>query len=223
MPIFVGDLSEAQKQWRELGDEFHMHVGYCIARWADVDNELYRIFQDCLGPEEQSAIIYFRCPGLDVRLGITDELVKSVLPKAARKSGGHDSPEVKAWKNAIADFRDLLAVRRRIAHHPIVIRQEPFMVGHSRVGETPPSWFEIYVSRHEQHRTGDLPALKIKDLKDHQAAVVKLRDRLRRFFLDVLTKPQPKSSASFLRQQIRKSPRKDRATRLRPRRAPSHR
>jgi hypothetical protein len=205
--------------WQELGDEFHMRVGYCIAAWAEVDDELFRIFRDCVGPYEQSAIIYYRTPGLDVRLSLTDELVKSVLPKPAKKSGGHETAELKAWKKAIANFRELLAIRRRIAHHPIAIRQHPLVLGLSVA--TPPSWFEIYVSQHEKLRTGDLPPLIVKDLKDHLVAVIHLRDRLRRFFHDVLTKPKSTSSASSLRQQTRKSPQTDRATKPRRLQRPS--
>jgi hypothetical protein len=210
------------KAWQELGDEFHMMVGYCIAQWASVDNELFRIFRECIGPYEQSVIVYYRTPGLDVRLSLVDEIVKSVLPKPSRKSGGHDHSSVISWKSAIAGFRDLLSIRRRIAHHPIAIRHEPFRAGVSRAGEAPPSWFEIYVSQHEQLRANDLPALKVKDLRSHQAAVVSLRDRLHRFFYDVLTKPKPTSSASSLRPKTRKSPRMDRATKPRPQRRPSH-
>jgi hypothetical protein len=58
-----------------------MMVGYCIAAWADVDEQLFRIFQDCVGPLEQSAIIYYKTPGLDARFTLTNEIVRSILPK----------------------------------------------------------------------------------------------------------------------------------------------
>ena len=48
-------------------DEFHMVMGYCIAAWAAVDEQLFLLFSDCVGPHEQAAIIYYRTPGLDVR------------------------------------------------------------------------------------------------------------------------------------------------------------
>jgi hypothetical protein len=116
-------MTNPQNELQEWADEFHMMMGYCIAEWATVDEELFLIFRDCLGPYEQSAIIYFRTPGLNVRLGLTDELVLSVLPEKERKSGGHDHPSVKAWQEAIKGFDTLLAVRRRIAHQPIAPRQ----------------------------------------------------------------------------------------------------
>jgi hypothetical protein len=171
-------------------DNFHMMVGYCIAEWAKVDDELFQIFRDCVGPTEQSAIIYYRMPGLSVRLTLTDEIVRSVLPKPARISGGHDHASVKAWKDAIKDFRDLLGVRRRIAHHPIAIKHgatwsfDPVLS--SLLAQ--PSWFEIHVGQREQLRSGELPALQLDDLKAHLTAVEALRDRLQHFFSDVLTK-----------------------------------
>src|SRR5271163_2220003 len=137
------------KSWQELGDEFHLMVGYCIAAWARIDDELFRIFRACVGPYKQSAIIYYRTPGLDMRLGLTDELVLSVLPKKDRKSGGHDHPSVKAWKAAKSGFSDLLAIRRRIAHHPAEVKTAPYGRDH-RLGwdPSPAVSFEIYASQH---------------------------------------------------------------------------
>src|SRR5580704_14046716 len=116
-------MTDPPKGWQELGEEFYMMMGQCIAAWAEVDDELFRIFRDCVGPYEQSAIIYYRTPGLDIRFGLTDEIVRSVLPKKPRRSGSHHHPNVKVWRAAQGDYQDLLAVRRRIAHHPIRHRQ----------------------------------------------------------------------------------------------------
>ena len=206
-------MTEGQsKTWQELGDEFHMVVGYCIAEWASVDDELFRIFRHCIGPYEQSAIIYYKTPGLEPRLSLTDEIVISVLPKPARKSGGHDLPEVTAWKAAITDFRNLLAIRRRIAHHPVAIRQQPLAWDVSRFDLPPPSWFEIYVNEHEQFRTGEIPALKVEDLKVHLLALTLLRDRLHHFFYDVLIKLKPTSAAPSPPPPTAKSQQTDHAT-----------
>jgi hypothetical protein len=63
-------------------DEFHMMIGYCIAEWAGIDDELFRIFQHCTeAKEQQAAIVYYRAPGLNVRLGLVNEIVRSVLPQ----------------------------------------------------------------------------------------------------------------------------------------------
>jgi hypothetical protein len=47
---------------------FFEALGRCIAEWAFVDEQLFLIFRDCIGLHEQSAIIYYRTPGLDLRL-----------------------------------------------------------------------------------------------------------------------------------------------------------
>jgi len=94
-------------------------IGHCIAEWASVDDELFNIFQNCVGPRDQSAIIYFRIPSLSTRFDLTDEIVRSVLPRPTRprKSGGHDHPSVKAWDAAKNGYQPLLGIRSRIAHH----------------------------------------------------------------------------------------------------------
>lgn len=187
--------------WQELGEQFHMMIGVCVAAWAGVDDQLFRIFHACVGPYEQCAIIYYRTPGLDIRLELTDELVLSILPRKKRKSGGHDDRAVKAWKQAKNGFKDLLAVRRRIAHHPVTIKSEPIRLADlGKLREFPPSWFEIYVSYHEQQRekSTDIPPLKIDDLRDHLIAVGALSSRLHNFYLDTLLKHVPPERISFI-------------------------
>jgi len=195
---------EPPKSWQELGDEFHMMIGYCIAEWAMADDELFRIFRDCVGSYDQCAIIYYRMPGLDVRLGCTSELVESVFPRPERKSGGHPHSGVKKWRVIENEFKNLLAVRRRIAHHPIGIhlysgRRAPLRSVNEdalkRYSSNAESWFEVYMSEHEELRKGEeIEGLNINDLKSHLQKVKKLRDSLRLFFLDDLmkTKPLPK-------------------------------
>jgi hypothetical protein len=194
----------SQERLQKSGDDFHMMLGYCIAQWATVDEELFLIFRHCLGPYEQSAIIYFRTPGLNVRLNLTDEIVLSVLPEKERISGGHDHPSVTAWKAAIADFPALLAVRRRIAHHPVAPRH--MVLGGALLGEmglnnamlgstgTRESWFEIYESRHEKMRgkSGGRSPLTFEDLQDHLTRVHALGDGLHAFLHEVLI-PQAKA------------------------------
>jgi hypothetical protein len=84
---------------RALRDEFHMIMGYCIAAWSRVDAELFRIFQSCLGPIDQSAIIYYRMPGLDIRLTYTDEIVTATLLPKGKKPEAHDR-RITAWGTA---------------------------------------------------------------------------------------------------------------------------
>ena len=42
-----------------------MELRYSVAAWAEVDDWLFRIFRDRVGPYDQSAVIYYRTPGLD--------------------------------------------------------------------------------------------------------------------------------------------------------------
>jgi hypothetical protein len=63
------------ERWEGNRDEFHRVMGSCIAAWAQVDDQLFRIFRSCIGPYDQSAVIYYRTPGLDVRLALVDEIV----------------------------------------------------------------------------------------------------------------------------------------------------
>jgi hypothetical protein len=185
-------------QWQKLGDEFHMMMGYCIAEWAQVDESLFEIFHTCVGPREQCAIIYYRIPGLDPRFSLTDEIVCSVLPQRDRKSGGHDHPDVKLWKETIGKYQGLLNERRRIAHHPVALRT-PWILDIEMIGAmglngsalpAGPSHFEIYVNHNEslREKSSDLPALSVGDLRLHLAKVNKFHGDLRRFLRDVLLK-----------------------------------
>ncbi len=185
---------EGQKTWQELADEFHMLMGYCIAEWATVDESLFMIFRDCVGPYEQCAIIYYRSPGLDIRLNLTDEIVRSILPK--HKPGEHPADSVKEWDSIKKNFSNLLSVRRRIAHQPVnitfipgrrvaipTVNKEAF----ARYSAQPQPSFDIFASKHEEIR-GKQPSkpLQSGDLEDHLLAVDELNYSLRRF-LEVLT------------------------------------
>jgi hypothetical protein len=190
-------------------DQFHMAVGYCITAWAGVDEHLFRIFRDCVGPYDQCAIIYYRTPSLDTRLELTHELVRSVLPKPDRPKhlGGHDHPDVRSWKAIYKEFKRLLATRRRIAHHPAEIKisarpasasfgkplpfNSPFLPPPG-----PLTWLEIYMNSHERLRgnSAELAPLKIEDLKKHLTEVGDLREELWKFLEEVLSK-QPEQQS----------------------------
>jgi hypothetical protein len=200
-------VSEKPSNWQELGDEFHLMIGNCIAAWAEVDDELFRIFRDCVGPYEQCAIVYYRMPGLDVRLGCTSELVESVFPKPERRSGGHPHESVKRWRKVQGTFLDLLSVRRRIAHQPVGVRMSfPKRLVHlkslnktalERYGLGADSWLEIYMSERERVRAGkEIPGLDLNALKTHLSDVVRLRDSLRDFFFAHLAKIAPDAKPS---------------------------
>lgn len=185
--------------YNKVRDEFHMMIGYCIAEWAGIDDELFRIFQSCTETKlEHAAIIYYGVPGLDPRLRMVDEIVRSVLPKKTRASGGHDHPDVKRWTAIHNDCKRLLATRRRIAHQPIRAQESPvpttapripyFLDTNPAVDTTLQTSFEIYVSQAEQMRgkQSKRSSLKLSDLRNHLIAISGVKEHLNKFFYNVI-------------------------------------
>src|SRR5258708_5361691 len=80
---------------QERSDRFHNAIGLCITEWANIDERIFRIFQTCVGPIKQCAIIYYRTPGLDVRVNLTEEIVASRFPSL--KPGEHPHRLLKEW------------------------------------------------------------------------------------------------------------------------------
>jgi len=163
-------------------DEFHMHVGYCIAEWAKVEEELFRICWQCLGSgARQAAVVYYRSPSLDTRLTLVDELVESVMPQAERKSGGHPHPVFKMWVQIKTELTNLKPIRNHLAHHPVTpwdfkvvgLTDDPVNV----------AWHEIETGYWERLRPHSKPyePLKIEDLKAHRPAVQALAAKLKHF------------------------------------------
>ncbi len=179
------------KQPHEEGREFYELLGRCISAWAIVDDELFRIFRDCVGPYEQSAIIFYRTPGLDLRLHLTDEIVRSVLPKTEKRSGAHPHKSVKIWSKLIVDFESLLSVRRRLAHHPVSLKyDEYFSFGQTSFGtapfysgQPPQRRLQVQASDHERLRekSAKLSPLTKSDLSNHLSSVRKLANSLNEF------------------------------------------
>jgi hypothetical protein len=182
-------------------------------------------------PKTQAAIVYFRVPGLDARLSLVTELVKAVLPKPARKNGGHTPPNVRKWIDLDSAIKDKLGIRRRIAHHPVRTSKASFSFEGTDAfkGEGFSfSWFELHVSDHEIARGRDAKPqiLLITDLVDHDTAVLRLADELKSFYEDVLIKHIPESDASVSPRDThssKDSPTYSRPTKRKPRpKSPGH-
>jgi len=135
-------------------------------------------------------------PGLDVRLGLTDEILKSVLPKPERKSGGHPHPNVIRWDSIRKEISQLLSVRRRIAHQPINASVWEFTLA-DNTPQIQVSGFEIYASVHERLRKSgsiypddyDVPPLTDTDLVAHLVSLEKARHELLNFRHSAQPKP----------------------------------
>jgi hypothetical protein len=132
-----------------------------------------------------------RTPGLDVRLKLTDEIVRSVLPPRPARSGSHDHPSVEAWKAVAAKFEPLLFVRRRLAHHPVEARWsllEPVAPAAGPLNKPIPVGvgYEVRTGEHERKRRRNsiAPPLSIQDLRDHLSAVRVLANELNEFNRD---------------------------------------
>jgi hypothetical protein len=169
-----------------------MYVGFCITAWANVEEYLFRICLKTLNTsEERAAIIYYRTPTLDTRLQLIDELVRTVLPKRTRKSGGHDHPDVIAWNDLKNDIKNELSMRSRIAHNPVSSRRflPPPKEGEKRSLLHLYSWLEIHVSDAEKlrGRHENTKPLRVDDLTIHGMTVQHLSSRLKDFYENTLS------------------------------------
>jgi len=168
----------------QRSDQFYMLIGHCIAGRAHVDEALFQIFAVCVRPYEQAAIVYYRTPGLDLRLKLVDELVRSVLPRRTRKSGGHDHPCVKSWVRTFGMIDPLFTTRRRIAHHRVEMKQIHNMLAmFIRPDLLGDDLFRISPSPHERVRAreADATPLMLDDLKKHIMDINKAAEAVRGF------------------------------------------
>ena len=181
-------LDQSGSEMQQLADEFYMFIGNCVSAWAGVEDELFQVCWRVLRcAPEHAAIVYYRTPNLDARLTLATELVGSVLPKRNPPSGGHDHPDVRVWRDIETEFRGLLRVRNRIAHHSVWPTYRMESSDDLMTAPITISGFELYYSRHEELR-GRIagPALRLEDLKNHLNATAILTSRLHHFLHDVL-------------------------------------
>jgi hypothetical protein len=179
---------------------FYEAVGRAIAAWAHVDEALFQVFvQSMNGPYRQCSIIYYKSPGLDPRLSMVDEIVRSILPATLPGKPKHET--VKSWSDIKGEMLDLLPVRRRIAHHSVQHRSIGAAAGLGSVSSTPPTetglattgfmvtaGFSVYMGLPERARgrSIDQQGLGIEELRRHQDEVVRLAGRLVHFAVSTL-------------------------------------
>jgi hypothetical protein len=181
--------------FKRNSDKFHMFIGYCIAEWANIERQLFRIcWTASRCPKHQASIIYFRTPTIDARLSLVKELVESVLPKPERKSGGHPHETVVRWRDVESAIRDELSVRRRVAHFPTTFRYDTEAGELIRAGESTDLYeytvFELYMSPDEQLRERGIEKLTVAqhDLDAHFRNLSQAARQLDSFFHVVLKK-----------------------------------
>jgi hypothetical protein len=107
-----------EEKFRKRRELFFHQLGVAITEWAFVDEELFHICADILrAPHQQHvAIIYYRTPGLDIRVKLVVELMSTLFPP--RKSGEHPEPPEKLWKEITGAISAELPIRRQLAHSP---------------------------------------------------------------------------------------------------------
>jgi hypothetical protein len=205
---------EPPSEWQATRDRFHMHLGYCVAEWSNLDEWLFQIFQSCVGAPEQCSIIYYKQTGLEPRLSLTDEIVRSVLPKPQRKSGGHQPPSVIVWNQVKKNIDKLISTRRRIAHHQVsgeILINYNSMMGSMGFNESSVSemisWFSIYMSQSEslRGRHVDNNPLEERDLISHAASVRSAAEDLSNFYSEYVAKrpgAHPPLSHPLIREKV---------------------
>jgi hypothetical protein len=168
----------------EVFDEFFKWVGISITEWAHVEDYLFMICHKCLRLQrlDLASIVYYRIPGLDGRLKLVDELLSANLPTRKPKNGGHEHPDLREWIYIRKELEDLLAIRRRIAHHPM----------RANLDYETQKGFQIHIERSfaEELRGRGEPPLPLEqaDLEQHVMALQSAIGRLKRFFEATLPK-----------------------------------
>ena len=184
-------MSERPKTEPEITKEFFEWLGRSISARAHVDDELFRIFAECIGQREQCAIIFYRINSLATRLDLTADIICSYFPKPdAIASKRHKSNGEKALDDIVKNAKDLFSVRTRIAHHHALLRRE-----YSVSLEDNPitliikdTYYEIAAEEHESlYKHKKLPNLRIEDLNKHFREIMLLCSAINNFSAHVVS------------------------------------
>jgi hypothetical protein len=171
-------------------DDFFTWLGKCITSWAQVEDHLFEICAFSLGStKERTAVVYYRTPTIDSRLSLTDELIRTVLPR--KESGEHDHADVIIWNNIRKEIIAALPARNRMAHHPVTYRVVGPVTGSLAAQDLLTfSWYESAVSDAERlrGRHEDAKPLTAPDLSYHRVDVETLITKLNLFRTHVLAK-----------------------------------
>jgi hypothetical protein len=182
----------------DISDEFHMWLGYCIAKWADIEEHLFHICHDALkSPITQSVIVYYKTPTVAARLTLVGELVLSILPAQPAKSADRKTSAVTEWNEIAKTMNDLLRIRGRLAHHPITTHGQVYVISEDSTGfgELRDGRFAIsHYSDTERLRPRERkkPALGLNALKQHFREAEHLAKALRKFRFSTLPRQRLK-------------------------------
>ncbi len=155
-------------------------MGYCIAEWSNVEEELFRICWQCLGSGvRQAAVVYYKTPSLEARLLLVDELIESLFPP--RRSGAHHPPAYKKWTEIRSELETLKPIRNRLAHHPVTPWDLEVVADDMEPINL--AWHEIQTGYWERLRPKTKPyePITVEDLIAHRPAVQSLAVKLLNF------------------------------------------
>lgn len=166
-------------------DRFHKALGYCIAKWADIEDQLFRLCWTALrAPPEQSSIVYYRTPSVDARLTLITELIGTVFPKDEEHADlKHEA--INSWGELAKDIRSLLKTRNRLAHHPVNGRPFHYAIDDGDEISTPEmaTIFHSYVGQYERWRGKKADAgISYADLDRYYPKLCDIQRRLDRYF-----------------------------------------
>jgi hypothetical protein len=125
MPILR--LHPKSKTVRRDQEIFTRLIGECITRWAFIDRALFEFCSHFLGGRSAlTAIVYYRTPQLRQRLGLVDELFRTMIaitkahiPSRSLVAMRRCDEMLREWKSAHKELERLSEVRNAIAHQPM--------------------------------------------------------------------------------------------------------
>lgn len=167
-----------------------MMMGYCIAEWARVDEQLFQIFHMALQcPKKQAAVVYYRTNTLGGRLALASALVSALLPKTVSGEQSHDDRV--RWNEVKTAINSILGTRNRIAHKSVNWHQAPqFIDANAYLDVAPDSSFDIFENENERLVESGEPQkpLTLSDLQTHAQLTLHAWGLLYRFYCGALPK-----------------------------------
>jgi hypothetical protein len=173
----INGLSRRQKEFYEL-------VGLCITAWAAVEEKLFDICEHILRTERRYvSVIFYRTPTITTRLELTEELLLLALPQRKRRSGGHDHPSMREWKQIKKEIGRLLPERNALAHDPVTLKIHPPTTLPLFPGRMLSSTETLEVSTGEREKLRGQGEKRVRDsqLVQHLTEVKSVTERLSAF------------------------------------------
>jgi hypothetical protein len=174
--------------------EFHILLALCITEWATVENHLFCLLSLSLSATpQQVATLYYRTPNISSRLALTNEMLRTRLPKPAKRSGDLTNSLVEEWTCLHRRAEKGLPFRNHLAHWPKT--QHTHVKANSKKITSVETWLEASMSLGELHRgKEDQQPIKIPDIRKHHKETRQLATDLHSFYNKLVSELLPKCS-----------------------------